>query len=176
MATRPGGGLRAYFGYNNANGVNVSVPYGANNQFAADTGNLRPSLFKVGDHPYVFGINFTAGQTLSYRLSPPNSPTTTLTVNANSPRCSPTALSTACAQSCDASLAQCSSQSFEDCVQLCRSWETDVGVCTPEWSRYNACLGTKGPSSFVCDPDFGSFPNEGVCQAQLDALNACFGG
>ncbi len=176
VAARPGGGLRAYYGYNDANGVIVNVPYGTNNQFAADTTNARPSQFKPGDHPYVFGVSFNAGQTLSWRLSPPNSPTTTLTVNSSSPRCPATTLPTACAQSCDASFAACPTQTFEDCTAFCRSWETDVGVCTQEFANYNLCLGTQPVSSFTCDPDFGGFPNEGVCQAQIDALNNCFGG
>jgi trypsin len=177
VATRPSGGLRAYFGYTNGNGVNVSVPYGTNNQFAADTTGARPSLFRTGNHPYNFGVNFTSGQTLSWRLSAPNSPTTTLNVNAASPHCSTTALAPVCAQSCDSQIGACPQPfSFEDCNASCAAWETDVGICTQQWVSYNACLATQGASSYTCDPDFGPFPNEGVCQAQIDALNACFGG
>jgi hypothetical protein len=176
VATRPGGGLRAYYGYNNANGVNVNVPYGTNNQFAADTANARPTLFKPGNHAFTFGVNFNTNQTISWRLAAPNGPTTTLNVSAASPRCA-AGLPTSCPQSCDAQTAACpGTATFEDCTAFCRSWETDVGICTQEWSNYNACLGTQGASSFVCDPDFGAFPNEGVCQTQIDALNACFGG
>jgi hypothetical protein len=177
VATRPSGGLRAYFGYNNANGVAVNVPYGTNNQFAADSGNQRPNSFKPGNHPYVFGVNFNAGQTISWKLSPTNSPTTTLTVNASSPRCAATSLATACAQSCDAQVAACpGSPSFEECTAFCRSWETDVGFCVQEFANYNLCLATQGASSFTCDPDFGAFPNLGVCQTETDAWNACLGG
>ena len=176
VATRPDGGLRAYFGYTNANGVIVNVPYGANNLFAADTGNTRPNSFRPGTHTYVFGVSFTAGQTLSWRLSAPNSPTTTLTVNANSPRCSATALATTCAQACDAQLAACpGSDTFESCVGFCRSWETDVGICTAEFSAYQRCLGTTPPAGWLCE-DFGAFPADGVCQTEADAINACFGG
>ncbi|HYP99654.1 MAG TPA: trypsin-like serine protease [Polyangiaceae bacterium] len=176
VATNPNGGLRAYFGYNNANGVIVNVPYGTNNQFAADTTNQRPTSFKPGDHPYVFGVNIPNGQTISYKLSPPNSSTTTLNVNASSPRCAPTSLTTACAQSCDASTAACpgSTQSFEDCAAFCRTWQTDVGVCVQEFANYNLCIAGLPASQFTCDPDFGGFPNEGNCQTQIDALNACF--
>jgi len=177
VAPRASGGLRAYFGYNNANGVIVNVPYGTNNQFAADTTNQRPSQFRPGDHPYVFGTSFNAGQSLSWRLSPANSPTTTLTVSSSSPRCPANTLPTACAQSCDASLAACpGTQSLEDCTQLCRSWQTDVGICVQEFTSFNTCLATQGPASFTCDPDFGPFPNPGVCQTQIDALSACLGG
>ena len=176
VATKPNGGLRAYYGYNNQNGVIVNVPYGTNNQFAADTTNARPSSFRPGNHQYVFGVNLNANQTISWRLSPPNSPTTTLNVNASSPRCNANALSTACALSCDAQVAACPGTSFEDCTTFCRSWETDVGICTAEFAAYNTCLAAQPPSSFTCDPDFGAFPNEGVCQAQADAINACFGG
>jgi hypothetical protein len=175
VATRPSGGLRAYFGYNNANGVIVNVPYGANNQLTADATNQRPTVFKPGSHPYVFGVNIPNGQTITYKLSPPNSTTTTLNVNASSPRCPATSLDTACAQSCDASTAACpASQSFEDCAAFCRTWQTDVGVCVQEFANYNLCIATLPTSQFTCDPDFGGFPNEGNCQAQIDALNACF--
>jgi Trypsin len=177
VAPRASGGFRAYFGYNNANGVVVNVPYGNNNQFAADTTGQRPSQFRPGDHPYVFGTRFNAGQTLSWRLAAPNSPSTTLSVNSASPRCPANTLPTACAQSCDASLAACpGTQSFADCTALCRAWQTDVGFCVQEFTNFNTCLGTQGTTSFSCDPDFGGFPNEGVCPAQIDALSACLGG
>lgn len=177
VATRPGGGLRAYFGYNNQNGVVVNVPYGTNNQLALDTANARPNTFRPANHQYVFGVNFTAGQTVTYRLAPPNSPTTTLNVTQASQRCNATALATTCAQSCDAQIAACPGFfNLEDCTASCRSFETDVGFCVQEWSNYQACLGTTPASGFICDPDFGPFPNDGVCQAQLNALNACFGG
>ena len=176
VAPRPGGGFRAYFGYKNENGVVVNVPYGTNNQFAADTGNLRPSRFEVGDHAFQFGITFSAGQTITWRLSPPNSPTTTLNVNSSSPRCAPNTITTACALSCDAQDAvHCPSQNFASCMGSCRSFE-DIGICGQEWINFNNCQATQPPASFICDPDFGVFPAEGVCQAQLDALNACFGG
>jgi len=175
VATRPGGGLRAYFGYNNVNGVTVNVPYGTNNQLAADTTAKRPTAFKPGNHAYVFGVNIPNGQTISYKLSPPNGPTTTLTANAASPRCPATSLATACAQSCDASTAACpASQGFEDCGIFCRSWETDVGLCVQPFANYNLCLGTLAPAQFTCDPDFGGFPNLGTCPTETDALNACF--
>jgi hypothetical protein len=179
VANRPGGGtgLRAYFGYTNANGVNVNVPYGANNQFTADTTNARPTQFLPGNQPFVFGVNFNAGQTISWKLSPPNSSTTTLSVSSASPRCSSTSLPAVCAQSCDAQLAACpGSQTVADCNLFCRSWETDVGICVAEWTAYNACFATQGTSSFTCDPDFGPFPNEGVCQSQAEAFGACLGG
>ncbi len=177
VATRPGGGYRAYYGYNNLNGINVNVPYGTNNQFAADTSSARPAQFKPGNHSYVFGVDFNAGQTITWRLSPPNSSTTILNASSTSPRCGANAPTTICAQSCDSQIAACpGTQTLEDCTSFCSSWEQQVGLCTQEWLGYNACLATQGSASYTCDPDFGAFPNEGVCQAQIDALNACFSG
>lgn len=75
------GSLTAFFGYQNQNGVNVTVPFGVKNTLALDTGGLRPTLFKHGTHHFVFGVDFTPAQTVSWKLSPENSPTTTLTVN-----------------------------------------------------------------------------------------------
>jgi len=66
--------------------------------------------------------------------------------------------------------------SFEDCQTFCRSWETDVGVCTAEWISFNNCQANLSAAGFVCDPDFGAFPAEGFCQAELDAINTCFAG
>ena len=43
IAPRTGGGFRAYFGYDNQNGIAVDIPRGANNSFPQDTANLRPT-------------------------------------------------------------------------------------------------------------------------------------
>jgi len=95
----------------------VAPPHGTNKQFAADTTSQRPSQFLPGNHPYVFGTSFSAGPTRSWRLSAPNSPTTTLTVDSSSPRCPANTLPTACAQSCDAQIAACpGSRSLEGCT------------------------------------------------------------
>ena len=176
VTPRTGGGFRAFFGYNNANGVIVNVPYGMNNQFPADTGNLRPTAFLPGNHPYQFAVGLGQTQSIQWKLSPPNSPTTTLNVSAASARCDLNSVAGSCAVSCDAQDAlHCPSQPFAACVESCRVFET-IGFCVAEWTAFQRCLATQPPSAFVCDPDFGVFPNEGICQSQLDALNACFGG
>jgi hypothetical protein len=116
------GWLTAFFGYKNDNGVNVTVPLGAKNTLALDTGNLRPTLFKHGAHHFVFGVDFTPAQTVSWKLSPDNSPTTTVTVNKSLRRCGaadqPSAV---CAQSCRAQLRSgCTGlQSYENCIGGC---------------------------------------------------------
>ena len=50
----------------------------------------------------MFGINFTAGQTLSYRVIAPNGPNTLVTVNQNTPRCNVNDPNFVCTQRCEA--------------------------------------------------------------------------
>jgi hypothetical protein len=76
VAPNLAGTLTACFGYNNKNGVGVTVPFGANNQLALDASGFRNKLFTPGLHPFAFGVDFTSNQTVSYSLAPDNSPRT----------------------------------------------------------------------------------------------------
>jgi secreted trypsin-like serine protease len=176
VGTRPGGGLRAYFGYNNQNGVVVNVPLGTSNVFAQDTGNLRPTTFLPGNHQFRFGTNFTAGQTLSYRLIAPNGPNTLLTVNQSSPRCDVNSRPFICAQACDPGLALNCGDTEEDCVNLCvQSYDFFAG-CETQFDALNRCTAQQPTSSFICsDFDTEAFEVSGVCNPQSAALNTCLG-
>jgi hypothetical protein len=174
VAPRTAGGFRAYYGYDNQNGVNVSVPYGNNNSFARDTQNARPSTFTPGDHPFEFGVSFTAGQTLTWKLSPPNSPTTTLNATSQSPRCAANNRGFVCAQACDATVAAGCGESFADCMDGCFQFYQDIPGCDPELDAYHRCVAQTPPSGFECFDGF-SFALE--CGPVLDeGLAECLGG
>lgn len=175
VGTRPTGGLRAYFGYNNQNGVVMNVPYGANNSFAQDTTNLRPTSFGPGNHLFRFGINFTAGQTLSYRLVAPSGPNTLLTVNQNSPRCNVNSRPFICAQACDPGVAlPCGT--LEACVSFCLQSYQDFAGCETQFDAVNRCQANVPSSGFICDPDFGPFDVSGTCDPQFNTLFTCLTG
>src|SRR6185369_2502564 len=122
VAPNAQGTLTAFFGYDNKNGVSVTVPFGTKNLLARDTINQRPTRFLPGTHHFSFGVDFTTTQTVSWTLSPENSPTTTVTVNQASRRCgAPEASQSECALSCRASQRSgCPTlPTFEGCVGFC---------------------------------------------------------
>jgi hypothetical protein len=175
IAPRTGGGFRAYFGYNNQNGISVDIPRGNNNSFPQDTANIRPTHFAPGNHPFEFAVNFTAGQTLSYRVIAPNGPNTLLTVNQNSPRCNVDDPTFVCTQRCEAEQqAQCG-WNVPDCTRDCVSNYPFLAPCESFFSAYNRCLAGLPASGFVCD-DIFAFDANGVCDPKINDLIACLGG
>jgi hypothetical protein len=183
VAPNPDGTLTAFFGYDNKNGVSVTVPYGAKNAFAADTTGQRLTHFLPGTHHFSFGVDFTASQTLSWTLSPDNSPTTTVTVSQTSRHCGAAeADETECALSCRASQRSgCSGlPTFEGCLGFCLEQTNFVRDSLPECSGPNSALNactaavSPDPANWECFEPFGAFAL-GPCAAEFDALNACFG-
>jgi hypothetical protein len=185
VAPNPQGTLTAFFGYDNKNGVAVTVPYGAKNSLARDTTSQRPSRCLPGEHHYTFGIDFTTSQTVSWTLSPDNSPTTTLTVNQASRRCGAAEFDQAeCGIACRASQRSgCPFlPSFEQCVSFCVEGNVFqrefFPACTAENTAVNACTASVAPTpatNWECFDGFGAFA-VGPCAAQFEALNACFSG
>ena len=175
IAPRTGGGFRAYFGYNNQNGISVDIPRGNNNSFPQDTANLRPTHFLPGNHAFEFAVNFTAGQTLSYRVIAPNGPNTLLTVTQNSPRCNVNDPTFVCTQRCEAEQqAQCG-WNVPDCTRDCVSNYPFLAPCESFFTAYNRCLAGLPASGFVCD-DIFAFDANGVCDPKINDLIACLGG
>jgi hypothetical protein len=169
ITPRTGGGFRAYFGYNNENGIFVSVPYGANNSFPQDTQNRRPNRFAPGDHPFLFSLDFTARQTLRWRLAPTNSPTTQLTVTSTSPRCAPDNRGFVCTQACDASQAAACGEPRDACMDTCFQFYQGITPCEPAMDAYHRCVAQTPPTGFEC---FDTFPFAIECGPLLDAVFA----
>lgn len=180
------GTLRAHFGYTNNNGVNVTVAYGAANDLALDTKSVRPSLFYYGNRKWAFSVNFAKTQTLTYKLSPQNSPTTILTAKSTSPRCAVDSYYTQCEASCRPQLAMPACASLnprsrqDECVANCVDFfgfAAEAG-CSSTYVSYNNCLAgiATNPANWQCsiysaDP----YPADGICQSQSDAFYACMG-
>jgi hypothetical protein len=182
VAPNAAGTLTAFFGYDNKNGVSVTVPFGTKNALARDTINQRPSRFLPGTHHFSFGVDFINGQTVSWTLSPDNNPTTTLTVNGSSRRCGAAeADQSECSLACRASQRSgCPGlPTFEDCVGFCVdqavSVRSSLPQCSAKNSAFNVCTAavSSAPANWECFDTFGAFAL-GPCAAQLDALNNCF--
>jgi hypothetical protein len=182
VAPNAQGTLSAFFGYENANGVSVSVPYGSKNNLALDTTNQRLVRFLPGTHHFGFAVDFASNQTLSWTLSPDNSPTATVTVNQSSRRCSAAeADQSECALACRASQRSgCASlPTFEECIGFCvdqaQSVRDSVPACSSANSAFNVCTAgvSPDPANWECFDGFGAFAL-GPCGPELDALNACF--
>lgn len=181
VAPNVNGTLTAFFGYENKNGVSVTVPHGTRNALARDTINQRPTRFLPGTHRFSFGVDFTTGQTVTWTLSPENSPTATLTVNQNSRRCGAAeAEQTECGLYCRASQRSgCPAlPTFEGCVGFCLEQvqfvRESLASCLPANSELNACTAgvSPEPGNWECFEPFGAFAI-GPCGAQFDALNLC---
>ena len=177
------GTLTAFFGHDNKNGVAVTVPYGIKNSLARDTFAQRPSRFLPGTHDFTFGVDFASNQTVSWTLSPDNSPTTTVTVNQSSRHCGAAeADQTECALSCRASqrASGCATlPTFEACVGFCLDQIGFIRDRSPNVWRLTA-PSTSAPPPFPPTPRIGcattsSGPSQlDPCAAQFDALNTCF--
>ncbi|MDF3065647.1 MAG: peptidase and chymotrypsin/Hap [Polyangiaceae bacterium] len=183
VAPNVNGTLTAFFGYDNKNGVSVTVPYGVKNALSRDTTAQRLTRYLPGTHHFAFGVDFTASQTLSWTLSPDNSPTTTITVSQASRRCGAAeAEQTECALSCRASQRSgCAIlPTFEECTRFCREQATAIRDALPQCSAANSAIHTctaavsSNPANWSCYDQFGAYA-EGPCAAQIEALNTCFG-
>jgi len=182
VAPNAQGTLTAFFGYDNKNGVSVTVPYGGKNSLARDTFSQRPSRFLPGTHHFTFAVDFASNQTVTWTLSPDNSPTTTVTVNQSSRACAAAeADQTECGLSCRASQRSgCQTlPTFERCVGFCLDNIGFIRDSLPNCLAANAAIDacTAGvsadPANWLCDDFFGAFALD-PCAAQFDALNTCF--
>lgn len=182
VAPNPQGTLTAFFGYRNDNGVSMSVPYGAKNKFAKDSKSQRPTRFKPGQHDFAFGVDFGAKDKLSWTLAPDHGKPTTINVDANSRRCgAEQASQSECALACRASSqVECADvPNFEGCVTSClgtTQFVIDIyPYCLDQNSALNACTAglSSDPANWLCLDGIGVFPGDG-CQAENDALSACF--
>lgn len=161
------GSYTAYFGYNNANGVSISVPYGTKNSFPKDTANRRPTKFLPGAKAFGFGVDFAAGDTLVYRLSPDNSPLTELRVTKASPRCSGAQIDRAEAGDYCRSLNRsgCTGVAdFNSCLADWASWAGAAPACSAEYHALNVCYaGTPaGAENWTCIDDY-AYPMANAC-------------
>ena len=182
VAPNAQGTLTAFFGYDNKNGVAVTVPYGTKNSLARDTINQRPNRFAPGTHHFAFGVDFTSNQTVAWTLSPDNSPTTTVSVNQASRRCGAAeAAQTECGLSCRASQRSgCPTlPTFEACLGFCLDQagfvRDSLPACLAANTAVNVCTAgiSPDPANWLCDDFFGAFALD-PCGAQFSALDACF--
>jgi hypothetical protein len=192
VTPNPQGSLTAIFGYQNDNGVGISIPYGSKNASARDTSNLRPTRFEPGLHPFAFGVDFTAGQTASWTLAPDNNPSVTKSATAASPQCTAAqAVDSGCVLQCRAQLrsgcprAEESDQCVEFCAEIGHVVEDFIPECNDERVTWQNCVKAAAPgaSNWSCnfEDEFGIFgegPQPLACEAQQTTYANCliFGG
>jgi len=180
----PDSSLRAYLGYENQNGVSITIPYNRhNNYFPKDVAGARPKVFAPGDFATVFSVDFAAGDQLYWRLGSPIGRRTELRVDASAPRCS--AMQAACIHGCQAqSAAQCDPpvvnprQPVDACVKDCVVFGT--GWCEAEWAALNECFGqlSPDPANWYCDDamvPWNVTPGWDACLAEWEAYFMCPG-
>lgn len=182
VAPNAQGTLTAFFGYDNKNGVSLTVPHGPTNRFPRDTSQARPTRFLPGQHDFSFAVDFTTQQTLNWTLASEEGGATTLSVDKHSRRCGAAeADQSECALVCRATeQSGCADlPSFESCVTACvqenQFVEEILPDCLPQNSAFNVCTASlsSDPANWVCLDGIGVFPGP-ACQAENDALSACF--
>ena len=177
VTPNPQGTLTAHFGYTNANGVVVTIPYGTKNSAPRDTAGTRPTAFFPGAaHNFAAAIDFPSGQSAVWTLSPDNNPTTTLTATASSPRCTAAqAPLTEAALACRAigrsgcpqvnTYAQCS----EGTAQLNQLVAEFLPQCVPVQTAFMNCIANTPPGpAWDCNADLPT-----ACFDEADAYFAC---
>ena len=190
VTPNPQGSLTAIFGYQNDNGVAISVPYGSKNASARDTSSLRPTRFDVGVptlHSFAFGVDFTTGQTASWTFAPDNNPSVTLNATAASPRCTAEqAVDSGCVLQCRAQLRSgCPRvEESDNCTQYCQdighAVEITIPGCNDERVTWQNCENATvpGASNWTCNgtDDYGIFgnrPQATACASQKAAYENC---
>ncbi len=187
VTPNPQGSLTAIFGYQNDNGVGISVPYGSKNASVRDTSNLRPTRFDPGVYPFAFGVDFTTAQTASWTFAPDNNPSVTLNATASSPRCTEAqAVDSGCVLQCRAQLRSgCPRvEESDNCVQYCSEiGHTVVDYipgCNDERVTWQNCENATAPgtANWTCNGSddyliFGNRPQATACADQKTAYESC---
>jgi hypothetical protein len=187
VTPNPQGSLTAIFGYQNDNGVGISIPYGSKNASARDTSNLRPTRFDPGLYPFAFGVDFTAGQTASWTLAPDNNPSVTKSATSSSPACTAAqAVDSGCVLQCRAQLRSACPrvEESDQCVQFCAEIghvvEDFIPGCMDERVTWQSCVNATAPAAanWSCNAEdefgiFGEGPQSLVCENQQTAYANC---
>jgi hypothetical protein len=187
VTPNPQGSLTAIYGYQNDNGVAISVPYGTKNASARDTSGLRPVVFEPGTRPFAFGVDFTAAQTASWTLAPDNNPSVTLNTTSTAPRCTAAqSIDSGCVLQCRAQLRSgCPRvEESDQCVQYC----ADIGHaianglpgCEDERLSWQNCESATAPgtANWTCNGSddyeiFGKRPQATACASKKTAYENC---
>ena len=190
VTPNPQGSLTAIFGYQNDNGVGISIPYGTKNASARDTAGLRPTRFDpgaAGVHSFAFGVDFTTGQTASWTLAPDNNPSVTVNATSTSPRCTAAqAVDSGCVLECRAQLrSSCPKvEEFDNCSARCADLghlvAEQIMGCNDERVAFQNCVVATAPgaANWSCTPAdqqyvYGAGPQALACSAQQDAYTGC---
>lgn len=182
VASNDDGTYTAYFGYDNKNGINVSVPHGNKNKAPLDTQGSRPTIFAPGEHSFQFAVKFTKKQTVAYTLNGGHGGARTVTADKHARACGAAeANQVECGAVCSAQFdSGCEvTQSFDACMQSCLSnvqlFQDYFPDCADEYSAFNACVAATPPGAenWICDPSTIAYST--VCGEREMAINACFG-
>jgi hypothetical protein len=176
------GAFTAHFGYRNDNALTVTIPYGKKNKLDADTAGARPRDFAPGDNAYAFSVPSPNGAALSWKLTPPRGPSTTVTANASSPACNPADPTFVCAKTCDAQFAaECADPhaSRPQCISNCvgnSTYFNDYTTCGTQWNAYLGCIAALPPPAANWDCSWPGFPPSPIgCDDALVAVYVCLG-
>jgi len=187
VTPNPQGSLTAIFGYENHNGLGITVPYGTKNASARDTANVRPTRFETGTFPFAFGVDFTAGQTASWTFAPDNNPSITVNATSASPRCTAAqAVESGCVLRCRAQARSACARLEESdncadyCAQIGHIVVDEIPTCDDERLAWQNCVSATAPAAanWTCSaaPEsdlLGKGPQAATCSDQQAAYVNC---
>ena len=182
VAANTDGTYTAYFGYENENGVSLTIPYGRDNKLDLDVDGFRPSKFLPGEHPFAFPVDFKKNQIVTYTVDPRHDRTTHLVVNKRSRACgAEQKTEVECGGLCKASLRSgCDDvPSFETCMASCVGQADFVEELLPQCSdlnsAYYACVAGQAPGEENWFCNAGNLPDSLNCFEPLMELFTCLG-
>ncbi len=173
------GTFSAFFGYENKNGVSLTVT-GGRNSLPLDVNNRRPTRFLPGEHDFAFSVDFQKKEQVVWRLDPEFGPTSVVHAKKQSPRCGAEVdAQVSCSRFCAGSLdAGCPEQlpSYSQCMSDCVQQFDFFPDCHAELVAMNQCYGNtpSGPDSWLCLGD-GTLPFSFNCDPETIAFYTCLG-
>jgi secreted trypsin-like serine protease len=167
------GGVRAYFGYDNANDVSVSIGYGADNRMPADTLELRPARFAPGEHHFAALADYSAGESVFWKLKAPTGHSSVLSAEAIAPLCEPNDLHTVAADACVSRIQARCGETLDYCVADWMWYVLPGDVCSSQFVDYLKCSATLTPDQYTCMDDVG-YDLTDVCSDSMMALYDCW--
>jgi hypothetical protein len=172
------GSFLAHFGYQNDNGVAVTVPYSWRNGLAQDTTGARPTRLLPGHQRWAFAVPFKAGDQAVWRLTAENSGSAEARASGTSPRCSSAA--DVCARSCYAAArAECgfagpSLYSTTECTETCLDFRSFFPTCEGQWDALSECGARTAPAAenWNCDAEY-NYAWTAACPHEDAAFMSC---
>lgn len=171
VAEGENGQLTAYLGYDNQNGISLDVPLGRRNSLPQDEGQIRPTHFKPGKQSWVFSIDFSTQEVLTYTLKGRVGAAHRLRVDASSPRCDPNDTAFVLNNYCERA-AEMACMQKDSCMVMMGDTSWLLPECVPAYNDWLRCETQVPPEEYDCSM---GYPYSMACMDFDMAIWTCMG-